>query len=288
MQAATGYRLVKLANGVHSVYSLAFGEKMHPGLGPAAEADALHVRQLKLCERVARYPGEFVIWDVGLGAAANALAVLRATRGLACRLRLVSFDYTAEPLEFALAHQQALGYFNAYTGAARALLERGEAEIEEGARIAKWQLRLVDFTALMAEASAQTLPEPHAILYDPFSPATNPAMWTLSLFTNLFHLLDPQQPCALTTYSRSTMVRVALLLAGFFVGRGHAAGAKEETTCAANTLALLDVPLDRHWLQRARRSDSAEPLHEPVYCQAPLTAGTWAGLQQHPQFGTTN
>jgi tRNA U34 5-methylaminomethyl-2-thiouridine-forming methyltransferase MnmC len=43
-----------------------------------AEAEALYVRQLRLPERLRRSSGEFVIWDVGLGAAANVLTVLRA------------------------------------------------------------------------------------------------------------------------------------------------------------------------------------------------------------------
>ena len=112
---------------------------------------------------------------------------------------------------------------------------------------------------------------PHAILFDAYSPAKNPAMWTLPLFTNLFQLLDPQRPCALPTYSRSTILRVTLLLAGFFVGVGHATGVKEETTIAANTLDLIAEPLDARWLERARRSHSAEPLREPVYSRAPLS-----------------
>ena len=109
-------------------------------------------------------------------------------------------------------------------------------------------------------------------------------MWTLPLFTNLFGLLDPQRPCALPTYSRSTIMRVTLLLAGFFVGVGHATGKKEETTIAANTLALLTEPLDRRWLDRARRSHSAEPMREAVYRIVPLTEASWEQLQQHPQF----
>src|SRR6185295_17629522 len=108
--------------------------------------------------------------------------------------------------------------------------------------------------------------------------------WTLPLFENLFRLLDPARPCSLTTYSRSTMIRVTLLLSGFFVGRGVATGMKEETTVATNTRALLDEPLDRNWLARARRSGSAEPLHEPVYRQAGLSAASWESLQAHPQF----
>ena len=110
-------------------------------------------------------------------------------------------------------------------------------------------------------------------------------MWTQPLFADLFKHLDPQRPCAMPTYSRSTMLRVSLLLAGFFVGAGHATGEKEETTIAANTLDLITEPLDRKWLARARRSTSAEPLWEPVYRQAKMSDTTWEKLQNHPQFG---
>ena len=109
-------------------------------------------------------------------------------------------------------------------------------------------------------------------------------MWTLPLFGNLFQLLDPQRPCALPTYSRSTILRVTLLLAGFFVGVGHATGLKEETTIAANTLDFITEPLDRRWLERASRSHSAEPLREPVYSRAPLSPPTLEKLRRHPQF----
>jgi hypothetical protein len=59
---------------------------------------------------------------------------------------------------------------------------------------------------------------------------------------------------------------------------------KEETTVAANSLALLDEPLDAAWLQRARKSGSAEPLHEAGYRQLPLSPETWARLSNHRQF----
>jgi hypothetical protein len=121
-------------------------------------------------------------------------------------------------------------------------------------------------------------------MFDAFSPAKNPAMWTLPLFSRLFQLLDPARPCALPTYSRATILRVTLLLAGFFVGAGHATGEKEETTIAANSLELIEEPLPCKWLERVRRSTSAEPLREPVYRQSPLQAATWEQLTAHPQF----
>ena len=97
MQTDSGYQLVRLNNGICSVRSLADGETFHPVVGPVAEAEALYVNQLRLRERLQNHSGEFVIWDVGLGAAANALTVLRTTRDIACNIRLVSFDHTLEP-----------------------------------------------------------------------------------------------------------------------------------------------------------------------------------------------
>src|SRR5207249_4578926 len=63
-----GYKLVQLANGARGVHSLAYGETMHPVIGPAAEAVGLYVKQLRLVQRIRKHAGEFVIWDVGLGA----------------------------------------------------------------------------------------------------------------------------------------------------------------------------------------------------------------------------
>ena len=280
------YSLVQLANGVFSVRSLAEAETFHPVIGPAAEAEALYLRQLRIPERLAGHAGEFVVWDVGLGAAANVLGVLRGVRGAAAPLRVVSFDHTSEPLEFGLAHAAQLGYFGGYETAVRELLDRDRAEFDNGGQRVVWELHPGDFPALAAAPAARALPKPHAILFDAYSPASNPAMWTLPLFTSLFGLLDPARPCSLATYSRSTLLRVSLLLAGFYVGAGHATGEKEETTIAANALDLISEPLDRAWLGRVRRSTSAEPLHTPVYRQAPLSAANWDRIQLHPQFAS--
>ena len=80
------------------------------------------------------------------------------------------------------------------------------------------------------------------------------------------------------------MLRVTLLLAGFFVGIGHATGEKEETTIAANTLELVDEPLRVDWLSRVRRSTSAEPLAEAHYWQKRLSPESYGRLEVHPQF----
>ena len=284
VDSGSGYRLVKLASGAHSVHSLAHHETFHPVVGPAEEAGALYVRQLGLVERLRRHEGEFVIWDVGLGAAANPLTVIRAAREVCATIRVVSFDHTLEPLEFALEHTEHLTYLSGFEAHLRKLLEEGRVSFREGKLAVEWETHLADFPALLTQPAALAFAKPHTILFDAFSPAKNPAMWTGPLFASLYRLLAPARACAMPTYSRSTMLRVTLLLAGFYVGVGHATGQKEETTVAANTPALLSEPLGRPWLERARRSTSAEPMWEPLYRQAPLSPKTWERLRGHPQF----
>ena len=284
MSSVSGYKLVKLASGVHSVHSLAHQETFHPVIGPVAEAEALYVRQLELANRLRQQKEHFVIWDVGLGAAANALTVLRETKEIGASIDLVSFDNTLEPLKFALEHRDSLGYLGGYEQQIEHLLRERTISFLNDQQSVTWQVRLADFPTLVAQTEADALPKPHAIMFDAFSPAKNPAMWTQPLFANIFRLLDTKRPCALPTYSRSTMLRVTLLLAGFFVGVGHATGEKEETTIASNTLDLIREPLDSKWLQRAHRSGSAEPMWAPVYRQAKLSVETWEKLRRHPQF----
>lgn len=284
MNPGSEYQLVQLVNGSYSIRSVAEDETFHPVIGPVAEAEALYVRQLRLVERIQHSTEEFVIWDIGLGAAANVLTALRSTRHCPAPIRIVSFDHTLEPLRFGLQHHHSLDYFQGYETAVQSLLDTGHAVWKDGERRVEWGFVAGDFPTRVHEASAENWPKPHAIFFDAFSPAKNPDMWIQPLFARLFSLLDPQRPCALPTYSRSTLLRVSLLLAGFYVGAGHATGEKEETTLAANQLGLLAEPLDRLWLAKSRRSSSAEPLWEPIYRQLPLTTETWERLQAHPQF----
>lgn len=278
------YELVRVARGAWSVRSLRDQETFHPVIGPEAEAEALYVRQLDLPGRLATAREEFVIWDVGLGAAANVLTVLRSVAAIPARLRVESFDHTLAPLRFARQHPEHLGYLAGFEDPVDQVLAEGATSFTHGPCRVEWRVHEADFPGLVASSVAETLPAPHAILFDAYSPARNPAMWTLPLFRALHGCLDPERPCSLATYSRSTLLRVTLLLAGFWVGSGEATGEKEETTLAANTRELINRPLPRSWLSRAERSTSAEPLVEPVYRQAPLSGTSREALERHPQF----
>ena len=279
------YELVRLAGGVCSIRSVDEDEVFHPVVGPVAEAEALYVRQVRLADRLAAGTDPFVVWDVGLGAAANALTVIRAARDFSRPLRIFSFDRTLAPLRFALENAESLGYLEGYQSVLASLLEQGSRRFQSGSIEVSWSIALGDFPTWLATAeTVLTVEPPHLILYDAFSPAKNPGMWTLPVFRSLFARLSAQRPCLMPTYSRSTLLRVTLLLAGFYVGAGHATGEKEETTIAANSLAELADPLRPEWLGRVRRSRSAEPMIEAHYSQGALSEENWQLLRQHPQF----
>ena len=280
---SSAYSLVTLANGTISIRSLAEGETFHPVIGPVAEAEALYVRQLHLAERLAASSDpEWVVWDVGLGSAANVTTALRHLGGIPGRIRIVSFDHTLEPLRFARDHARELGYPQGFEDPIGELLDRHQAAFTHGRLSVTWQAEVADFPGRMR--SEAPLPAPHAIFYDAYSPARNAAMWTLPLFQRIFARLDPDRPCALATYSRATLLRTTLLRAGFWVGTGEATGEKEETTLAANTASLIPERLGEPWLSRALRSTSAEPLAEGTYRQAPLSDTSRTALAHHPQF----
>ena len=292
------YELVTLANGLFSIRLLENGETFHPVIGPVAEAEALYIQQLKLRERATcrqRPAGlgtrqdvggtldPFVIWDIGLGAGGNVLTTFNSLKDVAAHLHVVSFDHTLGALRFALEHAGPLQFPVGFETVIEELLRTHRVEFCHGALQVTWEVHVVDFPGALTGARPNW-PAPHATFFDAFSPARNPAMWTLPLFENLFRCLDPKQPCTLATYTRSTIPRVTLLLAGFFVGAGDPVAAKNETTIAANSLELIERPLGARWLERARTSHSAEPLHANEYRIAPLAPETWERLRAHPQF----
>ncbi len=275
------FELVPLKNGVMSLRALEPRETFHPGVGPVEEATVLHVKQQRLVERCSETEN-FQLWDVGFGAGANVITALRqlqkidSSRGMTS---VHSFDRTTAPMEFALQNAKALGYPLGFETQVRELLERGRVQV--GPRLS-WELHLGDFSQ---QSQDSRLPAPHAIFYDPYSPVGNPEMWTVENFKNLLSKLNPERSCLLTNYTRSTRVRVSMLLAGFSVGVGCSVHEKDETTIASNCLASLTRPLGRAWLEkRVRVSHSAAPLRHGSYLSGPIGNADFEMLSGLPQF----
>lgn len=252
-------------HGFASVVHTRSGEIMHAGLDPAVEAQTLYVDQSRLAERMREPRAEpLVVWDVGLGAAHNAMAVLACHDQVGVEaarpVRLVSFEHDLGSLRLAL--RNAPRFPHLHRPGPNDILRVGQWRAPESALV--WTLLEGDFRARLAEA-----PTPDVIFYDPFSARTDADMWTLDCFTRVFAACG-EHDTELFTYSASTSVRAALLAVGFVVGRGVPTGTKLETTLAMTPPAALRsaargrVLLGTEWLARWRRSDASMPSDVPA------------------------
>jgi queuine tRNA-ribosyltransferase len=276
-------------DSVGHIRDMASGEVMHSVNDSAEEARSLYVEQSRLVQRLLESSAApLVVWDVGLGAAANAMAAIQAVEATAPLgamatlgasasrgrpLHLVSFENDMDSLLLALRHPAWFKHLR--HPAPRRLL--ADNRWTSATAAVDWLLLRGDFRATNANA-----PLPDVIFFDPFSFKTDGALWTLSAFRELADLFK-SKAVELFTYSHSTSVRAAMLAAGFYVAKGRGTGPKAETTIgltprAAATAHGRDL-LGEEWLAKWRRSDAQAPLG------ADPDDESWReAVSGHPQF----
>ncbi len=251
------FEIVTTTAGAVSIRNNLVNEIMHNPVGPWVEANSLYIEQSQLAQLLKiQDQGELVLFDVGLGAAANSLATIHCHRGLKDQsrpLNIVSFEKDLELLQFALNNSSHFSHFRGFETAIEEILKYGawtQGKIQ-------WQLRQGDF---LEQIEVETT-RPHVIFFDPYSPKMNQEMWSTSCFQKLHRISRPpaEGGTRLYTYSQSTRIRAALLSAGFYVGYGTGTGLKEETTVAATNPLDLKHPLGQSWLQRFQKSHCRYP-----------------------------
>ncbi|MDQ3314193.1 MAG: tRNA guanosine(34) transglycosylase Tgt [Verrucomicrobiota bacterium] len=249
--------------GFASMRHIASGEIMHSRTEPMEEARRLYVEQSNLAERVRdRTMEKLVVWDVGLGAAANAMAAIRCYEEQAKTaptrpMRLVSFENDLDSLQLAFQLTDLFPYLR-HSGPA-GILKSGEWHSKQYPGLS-WSLVAGDFLKTVSEAQ----PPPDLIYYDMFSSKTCRDQWTRETFGKLFAACHGRA-VELFTYTCSTSARVALLAAGFYVARGRNAAEKEETTIAFTPKAVRLGAGARHdllstsWIGKWQRSGAKFP-----------------------------
>src|SRR2546423_1344003 len=255
------YEVHRAWEGFASIRQISSGEIMHSRTAPMKEARELYVEQSYLAERLREDPRKdepLVIWDVGLGAGANAMAAIECYEKVsgARPLQLISFENDLDSLRLALRQQSDFPYLR--VDATTAILADGhwQSPIDVGLR---WRLLPGDFLETMERAAA-----PDLIFYDMFSTRSSVHLWTLGVFRKLFAACAGRA-AELFTYTCSTANRASLLAAGFHLARGRNAGEKIETTIAL-TPAALRSPFARprellasDWLAKWNRSAAKFP-----------------------------
>ena len=255
------FEIVTTSTGAVSIRNNVVNEIMHNPVGPWREANDLYVKQSQLQTRlVEQVDANLVLFDVGLGAASNALAAIHAAFATPLPrrcLHIVSFENNLKLLRFALANTSAFEHMDGFESALESILLNHRWLSSCGSVI--WELREGDFPTLIEQEHLQA----ELVFYDPYSPAVNRDMWTLECFRKLRKACAPadqEKHTSVFTYSVSTPVRTAMLLAGFYVGHGIATGLKEETTQATTHFQELTNPLAEKWYGRWLRSETRLPF----------------------------
>jgi len=281
------YEIHTAREGFASILHVSSGEIMHSRTPPMDEAQRLYIEQSFLAERV-RGDGEcLVVWDVGLGAAANAMAAIRcyemqAATGPVRAMRIISFENDLDSLKLAFEYNERFTYLR--LSGPSGILKKGHWQSREHAGLS-WTLVPGNFQESMTQAPVA----PEVIFYDMFSGKTNGDQWTLAAFRRLFRVCEARN-AELFTYTVSTASRAALLVAGFHVAKGRSTGDKVETTIAFTPQAMGGTFAQRHellgadWLAKWQRSTARIPSWLAEAEQENFVRG----LLEHPQFSGQN
>jgi len=293
------YEVHRSPMGFYAIRQISSGEIMHSVNQPELEAERLYIQQSRFVDRIQIHSGlapevseqvlPWIVWDVGLGAATNAMSVIRnyeqvgqgvieqretssfRTRCetpsqhsltpdfspgvIGKRLRpvhLVSFEKDLDSLRLALKHPSLFPYLR--HSAPYRLIEQGCWESQD--LPLRWTLIFGDFLQEFQKMSA-----PNLIFYDPFSYKTDSLFWSWEFFQKLY-LHCSSQATELFTYSASTQVRAGLMGAGFIVAKGVGTGPKKESTVAF-TPWVQDATyprLSEEWIDRWRKSSAPFPF----------------------------
>lgn len=228
--------------------------------------------------------GKIVVWDVGLGAAHNAMAAIRCFEKALKengsdnlnKLKIISFERDLDPLKLACKHNKEFPHL--HHSAPFKLLKEGKWVDSTG--LLEWELVEGDFLKLFENQE-----KPDIIFYDPFSPKTDCDCWSLEAFKHLYNYCS-EKSFELYTYSTSTMIRATMLVAGMWVAKGVSTGPKESTTIAFSDkeTALKHKSaqslLNKEWLERWHRSQAQFPLNLSEEDKLIFTKA----IESHPQF----
>lgn len=260
------YRVHVAREGFGSILHISSGEIMHSRTPPMEEARGLYIDQSRLEKKLHAVENTepLVVWDVGLGAAANAMAAIHcyeaaAAHGPVRAMKIISFENDLDSLRLAFLHNDRFPYLR--HSAPAGILKAGQWQSKLYPAL-EWQLIPGDFVETMAQAP---LP-PEVIFYDMFSSKVSVGPWTLETFRQLYQICRGRK-AELFTYTCSTGVRAGLLSVGFSVAQGRNAGDKEETTIAMTPEVYEGNPANCHhdllgdaWLGKWGRSTARFPL----------------------------
>lgn len=251
------FKIIPCLDGSYTLQRAGFPQDtMHSLIGLKQESQQIYLTQSQLEDRITEPNyGPQVIFDIGLGIAGNALSVIEARKKIgimaAHPLHLISFESDLSGLTHAATHADKFP-----------LLAEYREEVQEIIKYKIWKNIKLSLTWELKTGSfldnLDSCPEATLIYFDLYSPTTCGELWGIAAMSKLFQKAS-KGSCLLITYSSSTAVRTALLLAGFRVGRGLGTQLKHETTLATAGIEPLLNPLGQKWVRKFLRSSNRIP-----------------------------
>jgi chorismate dehydratase len=209
------YDLVQTRDGTCTLHSGEYGETMHSVSGAYEEALLKHVRPSGIVDSAAA--NKYVL-DVGFGLGYNILALLA---------EFIEKNSGGNIYIFSLEKDRSLIsmmdriVFNDERDDIYALIKRAYAHCSAQNENIEIRVMLGDGRDTIKNISGVLI---DAVFFDPYSPSKNPELWSVEFFQETYRLMSDTG--ILTTYSSALQIRMALVEAGFIIGRGPAVGGK--------------------------------------------------------------
>jgi tRNA U34 5-methylaminomethyl-2-thiouridine-forming methyltransferase MnmC len=232
------YRVILTGDGTPTLYNQEYGEAMHSMSGAYEESVVKHIDASDIFKSGKK---RITILDTGFGLGYNILAVLEKNH----------YEHVFEYIEIiSLEIDRTIDqYFDSISFEGF----RGEIyhDILDAYKHGTVQSATYGISLLFGDArkSIRTLEIKEvkfdAVFHDAYSPGKNPELWTCDYFTLVRSLM--KNDAILTTYSAAPQVRMALINAGFRIGRVPSTGEKKEGTIAfidAQRIPFSDEEID--------------------------------------------
>lgn len=217
-------------DGSHTLFSSRFDQHYHNPDGAVAESRYVFLQSTDLFDAL-RDQETVHILEVGFGTGLNLALLADVYHSLNSTSQLVYHSIEAYPLSPEIVAGFNYGKFLDHPGitdkiaAIFDLLSPGMNQFQFPGNI---EVKI--FNGLFRKYNPGTF-KPDYIFHDPFSPRTNPKLWTGEVFKKL--LKCSRQGALLTTYCAASKARGAMAWAGWKVARREGALRKREMTVAS-------------------------------------------------------
>lgn len=227
------YEFVQTQDGSYTLYLTEYGEHMHSLSGAYEEAVLKHVHPSGILNQNKK---KLMVLDVGFGLGYNILALID---------ELAKSNFSGSLSVISLEKEQSL------FPALRSITFQNSRNdtysfIKQAYKNGSSRRGAITIAVLFGDArdTVRSLADGafDAVFFDPFSPSRNPELWSVDFFKHMFRLMTGA--AILTTYSSAPQIRMALLEAGFTIGRAPSVGGKREGTVAAKTDIITPLSAD--------------------------------------------